>query len=89
MCCPRLSAEEQQLIQVVSEAKTSRHSTWEPPLPLPSSPPKMYSPSAVLDQPAPEAARGVGGEPLGVICCQELPCRVELLAIGMSCAVAF
>ena len=71
---PRLAGEEPQVIQVASEASRSRHfSLNQEPPPLPPSPPKMYSPSAASDQ-APVQDRPVGREPLGVICCQELPC---------------
>ena len=49
------------------------------PQPTPSTePPKMYMPSAVSDQPAVGYCRAPGGVPVGLICCQELPCRVEL-----------
>ena len=41
---------------------------------LPSIPPKMYIPPASPDQAAAWPYRMMGREPLGVICCQELPC---------------
>ena len=48
---------------------------------VPSKPPKMYSPSAVLDQTAACAYRTPGAGPLGVICCQALPCAPNQEAI--------
>ena len=43
----------------------------------------MYMPPAASDQTAVCPARLLGAEPLGVICCQELPCRrVSALATG-------
>ena len=72
---PRLAAEEPQVIQGALDANQPCHFSLsqEPPLKLSSRPPKMYSPSAAADQ-VPTPSRAVGGEPLGVICCQAPPC---------------
>ena len=41
---------------------------------LASEPPKMYSPSAAVDQLPAACSLSLGAVPLGVICCQALPC---------------
>ena len=77
---PRLAAVEPQVILITSEANELRHSSLsqEPP-----PPPKMYSPSAASDQTAAWKDRPVGGEPLGLICCQ-LPCVAPYQNIEMG-----